>query len=286
MLQQFSESTAKRIALDAKREPGSGGGSTRWYGLGLDDREGHDRVIQGSRTQAPTECARSYGRGRHIEDRFAGAKAPSRNNADSDRARKDYKAAAEARRFELWGVGGAAVERGPQTRQDISESGRITRQVLIQGQGTEGQTLYICIGIPGSGKSTWAKAQTANCDHLVHPIVRINKDELRAMLYVREWNPSLENLTNDIESRAIARALNLGYDVIDDSTNLSVKRINFLQQTIGRNGVTVELVWFDTPFSTCYLRNSRREGIERVPNNRMITFKSRYADMLRAYRSP
>lgn len=116
--------------------------------------------------------------------------------------------------------------------------------------------------------------------------MRVNKDALRAMLYDCPWTPDLESLTNDIESRAIARALNLGYDVIDDSTNLSVKRINFLQQTIGRNGVTVELVWFDTPFSTCYLRNSRRKGIERVPDDRMITFKSRYADMLRAYRSP
>lgn len=105
------------------------------------------------------------------------------------------------------------------------------------------------------------------------------------MLYNRAWTQNLESITNDIESRAIARALNMGWDVIVDSTNVSPKRIEWLQQMVGRNRVRVELVWFDTPFSMCYLRNSDREGVARVPDEVMLRMKSQYADLRRKYKS-
>lgn len=280
MLSEQRESFAAKLVKSIAGRTGAGGGSTGWYGLGLDDGEGHDRFVQGSSAHYGHGVSESYTRGRHIEDRLARDEAAARDGVALSlprQARQDATQASDARRD---GDQRAAVERGPQASQAVPEGGRVTRQVLIQGQGTLGQTLYICIGIPGSGKSTWAKEQTRNCDD----IIRVNKDDLRAMLYERPWNPELEDLTNQMEITIMHRGITRGYDIINDSTNLTPKRITQLVQVLGRNKCTVELVWFDTPFSTCYLRNTRRDGRTRVPEERMLTFKSRYSDMLRKYR--
>ncbi|MEM1135391.1 MAG: AAA family ATPase [Bacteroidota bacterium] len=79
--------------------------------------------------------------------------------------------------------------------------------------------LLILSGLPASGKSTWAKNYCAkNKDW-----VRINRDDLR---YMRGeyWIPKQEKLINDWENQCMLAALQRGYNVILDATNLNKDR--------------------------------------------------------------
>jgi predicted kinase len=82
------------------------------------------------------------------------------------------------------------------------------------------QTLYITIGLPASGKSTWAKK-------LVHDnpgqYKRVNKDDLRAMLDVSHFTNGNEQFVMDTQMFIISEALKQGKNVIVDDTNLSFK---------------------------------------------------------------
>jgi predicted kinase len=72
-------------------------------------------------------------------------------------------------------------------------------------------------GLPGSGKTTWAKQQLA-----LHPnrYKRINKDDLRAMLDAGRHTLANEEFVLATRDLLITQALAAGYHVIVDDTNL------------------------------------------------------------------
>lgn len=78
------------------------------------------------------------------------------------------------------------------------------------------QKVIFTLGLPGSGKSTWAKAYCEkNKDW-----VRVNRDDLRNMRG-QYWLPKQEELISDWELHCIQSALAEGYNVIVDATNLN-----------------------------------------------------------------
>ena len=79
--------------------------------------------------------------------------------------------------------------------------------------------LLILVGIPASGKSTFAK-QWVEEDPKTRVIV--NRDSIRRGLGVY-WVPSRENLVSTIEYQMVTIALSQGYSVCLDSTNLNPK---------------------------------------------------------------
>lgn len=77
-------------------------------------------------------------------------------------------------------------------------------------QQPEGQALIATIGLPGSGKTTWATETLSRGNY-----VRVNSDELR------EENPhSHEARIRQLRDEAIVRELRSGKSVIVDNTNL------------------------------------------------------------------
>jgi len=97
--------------------------------------------------------------------------------------------------------------------------------------------LLILRGIPGSGKSTWAKAYVEkNKDW-----VRVNRDDLRNMRGIY-WLPKQEKLITMWENLAVAAALTNGYNVILDSTNMDYgrngERIDYLRKELSKQGYT------------------------------------------------
>lgn len=80
--------------------------------------------------------------------------------------------------------------------------------------------LIICRGMPASGKSTYSRQWV-----LEDPKkrVRVNRDDIRNMLG-KYWVPSREHLVTDIEKLSVVKALNEGYDVILDATNLTERK--------------------------------------------------------------
>jgi predicted kinase len=121
--------------------------------------------------------------------------------------------------------------------------------------------LIICRGCPASGKSTYSKQWV-----LEDPKkrVRVNRDDIRLMLG-KYWVPSREHLVTDIEWDSTIKALNSGYDVILDSTNLEHYtslhyRWNCFDYT---NKVTIEFKdFFDISFEELIRRDSERTELK------------------------
>lgn len=110
-------------------------------------------------------------------------------------------------------------------------------------------------GLPGSGKSTWAKAlvdKNPNC------YKRINKDDLRAMLDNNYWSNDNEKFVLKIRNLLISEALKRGKHVIIDDTNLNKKHERSIRELV-KNEAIVEIKDFtDVPLQTCIERDLKR----------------------------
>lgn len=114
-------------------------------------------------------------------------------------------------------------------------------------------TLTITRGLPGSGKSTWAKAQPH--------AVRINRDDLRQMLHggalYEAW---AEQQVTTVQHAAVLALLAGGVDVICDDTNLRAKNVRALVEIAaecGAEAVIEDLT--DVPLDVCLARDAARE---------------------------
>lgn len=118
--------------------------------------------------------------------------------------------------------------------------------------------VIICRGLPSSGKSTYAKQWVLeDPEHRI----RINQDDIRNMLG-KYWVPSRENLVQYIQEEAIIEALDEGYNIIIDNTNMNKKVLNKYIALFEIYGMGYEIVYkdfFDTPLSVCIERNNNRE---------------------------
>ena len=86
------------------------------------------------------------------------------------------------------------------------------------------QKIYLPIGLPGSGKSTWAIEKAKND---INTII-ISKDNIREMIkgeYV--FDNRLEPLVTKITLSAFAETIQNNNDIILDETNLTKKVRNF-----------------------------------------------------------
>jgi predicted kinase len=100
--------------------------------------------------------------------------------------------------------------------------------------------IIFTVGIPASGKSTWAHEfckQNTN-------FVRINRDAIRNMrgLY---WFPEDEKLITILEDSCIVQSLLYGKNVVVDSTNINPQNVEnkilYVQNKLKECGFTDEL---------------------------------------------
>lgn len=73
-----------------------------------------------------------------------------------------------------------------------------------------------CRGIQASGKTTWAKRQLDRYDN----VARVNRDDLRAMLFMGNYNLNKEHLVKAVEQAAGQAVLEKSFNLIVDDTNL------------------------------------------------------------------
>ena len=92
------------------------------------------------------------------------------------------------------------------------------------------QEVIINIGVSGAGKTTWSEKFIQKNPNYI----RINRDDIRKTLrvsldgyYQQEKNllNNIENLINNIEDTIYIKALNRGFSVIIDNTNLKISYI-------------------------------------------------------------
>ncbi|NUN64735.1 AAA family ATPase [Pseudanabaena biceps] len=116
-------------------------------------------------------------------------------------------------------------------------------------------TVYFTIGLPASGKSTWAKNKI---DKSPNSIKRVNKDDLRLMLDNSYFSKGNERFLLDIQDVIIKAALEDGKHVIVDNTHLSPKHEARIRQLI-KGLAVLEIVDFrHVPLETCIERDLKR----------------------------
>lgn len=127
--------------------------------------------------------------------------------------------------------------------------------------------LYILCGIPGSGKSTWARKQVEN--YGTDKMAWISRDKIRFSLvksdeeYFSRENEVISMFVDEIQ-KAIDNRIPF---VLADATHLNRKsRLQLLNQLV-LNNTSVRYVYFDVPLSIALERNSKRQGRERVPDS-------------------
>lgn len=113
-------------------------------------------------------------------------------------------------------------------------------------------TLTITRGLPGSGKSTWARTQ---------PGWRVNRDDLRDMLTAnwRHGDQAHEDRLTRVQRAAIRELLAEGVDVIVDDTNLRpdvVRRLRQIAQCFYAEFVVEDFT--HVPLETCLARDAAR----------------------------
>lgn len=116
--------------------------------------------------------------------------------------------------------------------------------------------VIILQGLPGSGKSTWAKEKVRENNG---EWIRINKDDLRAMLHDATHSDKQERQIEMTRDVIIQTFLRKGKNVIIDDTNLHPKHIRKIKSLAGPLN-EVEVIFFNTPIEVCIARDAKREG--------------------------
>jgi predicted kinase len=119
-------------------------------------------------------------------------------------------------------------------------------------------TSLVCLrGLPGSGKSTFAKANLG----MLSEYVRVNRDDLRQSLFDGQGilEPWQENLITKVQRSTAAAALKAGKSVIVDDTNLRHKYLRAWNEFALEQGAGFTLHDVITPVDVCVERDSARE---------------------------
>lgn len=117
------------------------------------------------------------------------------------------------------------------------------------------QKIIFCKGLPGSGKSTWAKQYCID-----HPeFERINKDDIRGLFGNPEFSREFENKVLQYQRTKGLSILDEGKSLIVDDTNFAEKHWNFWSEMAYKRGIQIEKKIFDTPVEECISRDLARE---------------------------
>lgn len=130
--------------------------------------------------------------------------------------------------------------------------------------------VIFCVGISGSGKSTWATNYIKK-----HPnTIRINRDDIRKSLvgtldgyYNRADLQKMEKAVTEVEVGIFQMAARFGFDVISDNTNLKMAyistKISMLRGYCGDMGevfdFSIKMFYLDA--KSCKKRVQARESV-------------------------
>lgn len=121
--------------------------------------------------------------------------------------------------------------------------------------GSRKRRVFMTIGLPASGKTTWARKYVIS--NLI--TIRVNKDEIRQMLHNGIYSEDRESLVIAVRDSIIRRALEAGCDVIVDDTNFNPKHQMSISAIAHEYDAVVEVKDFtDVPLEVCLERNHER----------------------------
>ena len=136
-------------------------------------------------------------------------------------------------------------------------------------------SLLITRGLPGCGKTTYARAWVAeDREHRA----RVNRDDLRLMLDDGQFVKGVtEPRILAARDAAILSLLSKGVDTISDDTNLPQRTARDLAKLAKRTGAELTVIDLtDVPLATCLERNAARTDKPPVPEAAIRDMHARY----------
>ncbi len=136
-------------------------------------------------------------------------------------------------------------------------------------------TLYVLIGLPGSGKSHWAQANGDRVNAVI-----VGSDEVRAELQAHGEDPhDGDAVFAEVEHRARTQ-LQTDRSVILDATHYQRRYRTYAIDLAHQLHVLCVAVWFDTPLAEALQRNGWRTGDrfgeQRVPDHIIRTMAAHF----------
>src|SRR6266849_4881411 len=115
--------------------------------------------------------------------------------------------------------------------------------------------IIVLKGLPGSGKSYWCREYMKE-----HPdAVRVNKDDLRAMVHSSVYSKGKENEVLAVRDFIIEQSLSIGKDVLVDDTNFVKKHLDRMEEIAAKFNAIVDIKDFShVSLETCLEQNLRR----------------------------
>lgn len=125
--------------------------------------------------------------------------------------------------------------------------------------------ILILVGIPASGKSTFAREWLS-----VDPTnrIRFNRDDIRNMMG-QYWMPKRESIINNLYKVFLDSAMEKGFDIVIDNMNLNPQTIKEIENVVenfnNRENHSVKYSikiksFTDVPLETCIKRDSERKN--------------------------
>lgn len=121
----------------------------------------------------------------------------------------------------------------------------------------------LTVGCPASGKSTWAKAEVAKDPS---NWVRINNDDLRAMMNGSVWSAEYEKMITDARNYLIRDAFKRGKNVIIDNVNANRRHFDDvckIAKSVNADIQVMEKAFYED-LDVLLDRDSKREGKAKV----------------------
>lgn len=128
--------------------------------------------------------------------------------------------------------------------------------------------LLALVGLPASGKTTYARKLVEK------GWVRVNKDDMRAMLHNSKFSKPNEAFVLKLRDDVIVRALTQGQNVVVDDTNLDAKHVIQFQNIATTFDADFEYKFFDVSVQECIRRNKLRDNP--VPEKVIYNMYERY----------
>jgi predicted kinase len=154
----------------------------------------------------------------------------------------------------------------PRAARDLLDEMRIdAARPAVKPQGGD---VIILRGLPGSGKTTWAR----DFIQYRHWYRRISKDSLREMFAFGYYAPKNEKILVGLRNALLIDVLREHPHAILDDTNLTDRHVRDIKEhSIGWwNGaprISIEILEFHTPLDECVRRDALREkpvGADRI----------------------